>query len=132
MLFRSGHGSYADMNPELKMKILYFLDRLGIQYDLVSLNRIYGDRIPVHSMLLQWWLWFGVIGMFFPLRLGILYIKSLRIPNRQPVFYYLALSGIWNVLFSPYGENYRVLIPLTIVALVSLGKNLPMENTSND
>lgn len=127
-----GHGSYADMNPELKMKILYFLDRLGIQYDLVSLNRIYGDRIPVHSMLLQWWLWFGVIGMFFPLRLGILYIKSLRIPNRQPVFYYLALSGIWNVLFSPYGENYRVLIPLTIVALVSLGKNLPMENTSND
>lgn len=126
-----GNGSYAKMNPELKMKILHFLDRNGIYYDLVSLNRIYGDRIPAHSMILQWWLWFGIMGMLFPLRLGFLTIKSLRIPNREPVFYYLAISGMWNVLFSPYGENYRVLVPLTIVTLISLGKTRSMESTSH-
>ena len=127
-----GHGSYAEMSPELRIKILNFLEKAGIHYDMAPLNRIYGDRIPVHSMLLQWWLWFGAVGMLFPLRLGFLYIKSLRIRNREPVFYYLALSGMWNVLFSPYGETYRILIPLTIVMLLSLGKSLHSDSSSDD
>lgn len=127
-----GHGSYAEMSPELRQKILKFLERAGIYYDMAPLNRIYGDRIPVHSMLLQWWLWFGALGMFFPLRLGFLYIKSLKVQNREPVFYYLALSGLWNVLLSPYGETYRILIPLTIVMLISLGKSPYVNSRSDD
>ena len=127
-----GHGSYAEMSPELRIKILNFLEKAGIHYDMAPLNRIYGDRIPVHSMLLQWWLWFGAVGMLFPLRLGFLYIKSLRFRNREPDFYYLALSGMWNVLFSPYGETYRILIPLTIVMLLSLGKSLHSDSSSDD
>jgi hypothetical protein len=127
-----GHGSYAEMSPELRQKILKFLERAGIQYDMTPLNRNYGDRIPVHSMLLQWWLWFGALGMFFPLRLGFLYIKSLGVRNREPVFYFLALSGMWNVLLSPYGETYRILIPLTIVILISLGKSPYLDSRSDD
>lgn len=127
-----GHGSYAEMSSELSLKTLNFLDRAGINYDRAGLIRIYGDRIPVHSMLLQWWLWFGVLGMLFPLRLGFLYIKSLGIRNCEPVFYYLALSGIWNVLVSPYGESYRILIPLTIVTLISIGKSPQMDSASDD
>lgn len=127
-----GHGSYAMMSPELRLEIQNFLDRVNIHYDMTPLNRIYGDRIPVHSMLLQWWLWFGVLGMLFPLRLGFLYVNSLKIRNREPVFYYLALSGIWNLLFSPYGEGYRILIPMTVVMLLGLEKSQQLERISDD
>lgn len=127
-----GHGSYAALSPELRIKIMRFLEMKSIHYDMAPLNRIYGDRIPVHSMILQWWLWFGAFGLLFPLWLVFLYCKSLKVRNREPIFFYLALMGIWNVLFSPYGENYRILIPLTIVSLLSLKNSSPLNGGSHD
>lgn len=127
-----GQGSYAKMNSELSLKTLNLLDSAGIHFDLAPLIRTYGDRIPVHSMLLQWWLWFGALGMLFPLRLSFLYFKSLSVRNREPVFYYLALSGLWNVLLSPYGESFRILIPLTIVTLLSLGNSSQIDRASDE
>lgn len=126
-----GHGSYAEMGPELQLKILNFVEKSGLYYDIAPLNKLYGNRIPVHSMVLQWWLWFGALGVLFPLRLSFLYFKSLKSQNREPVFYYLALSGLWNLFFSPYGETYRILIPLTIVVLLTPRKSPHLENGSD-
>ena len=114
-----GFGSYAKMSPELKIEILNFLSKNQINYDLAPLNRNYGERIPVHSMILQWWLWFGILGICFPISLLFLYFKSVRQSDNDALSYFLAVSGIWNVLFSPYGESYRLLVPLTIVQLIA-------------
>jgi hypothetical protein len=122
-----GFGSYAIMTPELQSKIINFLSTNEISFDMAPLIRNYGDRIPVHSMILQWWLFFGILGVCFPLYLLIFYLKSFKFSKYDPLCYYLALSGIWNVLFSPYGEAYRLLVPLTLVHLLATQR----ENYSN-
>ena len=123
-----GFGSYSEMNPNLRTKILTFLTENNIYYDLAPINRNYGNRIPVHSMILQWWLWFGILGLLFPLKLLINFIKATSIIGEPVLYYYLVISGIWNVLFSPYGESYRILVPLTIIAVNSRRKTmLPQE-----
>ena len=115
------------MTPELQSKIINFLSTNEISFDMAPLIRNYGDRIPVHSMILQWWLFFGILGVCFPLYLLIFYLKSFKFSKYDPLCYYLALSGIWNVLFSPYGEAYRLLVPLTLVHLLATQR----ENYSN-
>lgn len=123
-----GFGSYSEMNPNLRTKILTFLTENNIYYDLAPINRTYGNRIPVHSMILQWWLWFGILGLLFPLKLLINFIKAISIIGEPVLYYYLVISGIWNVLFSPYGEAGRILVPLTIIAVNSRRKTmLPQE-----
>ena len=114
-----GFGSYAKMSPQLRIEILDFLNKNQIYYELGPLTRNYGDRIPVHSMILQWWLWFGILGICFPISLFLLCFKSIRNSDIDILNYFLAVNGIWNVLFSPYGEAYRLLVPLTILLLLS-------------
>ena len=118
------YGSYSAMSSELRNKVFNFLADYNVSYDSGPLLRNYGDRIPVHSMLLQWWLWFGILGLLFPLYLLLLLYKSLTGIKGPIVFSYLALSGVWNVLFSPYGEGYRILVPLSIIAVLSQLKEI--------
>lgn len=125
-----GFGSYAKMPTQLEFEILNFLSRNQINYDLAPLYRTYGDRIPVHSMFLQWWLWFGILGICFPFSLLVLYFKSVRHPDNEALVYFLAVTGIWNVLFSPYGESYRLLVPVTVVLLLASKPRMPISRRS--
>lgn len=110
-----GYGSYAIMSPDLKITILNFIGKLSIFYDLEPLYRIYGDRIPVHSMILQWWLWFGVLGLFFPIKILFTLIQTLRKNGLFPIQYFMSLWCIWALMFSPFGDTSRVVFPLAIL-----------------
>lgn len=110
-----GYGSYAIMSPDLKITILNFIGKLRIFYDLAPLYRIYGDRIPVHSMILQWWLWFGVLGLFFPIKILFTLIQTLRKNGLFPIQYFMSLWCIWALMFSPFGDTSRVVFPLAIL-----------------
>lgn len=125
-----GFGSYAKMPTQLEFEILNFLSRNQFDYKLAPIYRTYGDRIPVHSMFLQWWLWFGILGICFPSSLLVLYFKSVRHSDNEALVYFLAVTGIWNVLFSPYGESYRLLVPLTVVLLLASKPMVPISKRS--
>lgn len=119
-----GFGSYAELNQNLRTIILTFLTKNNIYPDLAPFNRTYGTTIPVHSMILQWWLWFGIFGLLFPLKLLVNFIRAINIIGEPVLYYYLIIGGVWNVLFSPYGESCRILIPLTIIAVSSSRETL--------
>ena len=119
-----GHGSYGMMSPELRIDLSKFLSKFDVSFDVAPFNRTYGNRIPVHSMVLQWWLWFGILGLLFPLLLLRILFRTLRQRNLSPVGYFTVFSGIWSTIFSPYGEIFRILIPLTMLLCMSYLINL--------
>lgn len=91
-----------------------YIKEYGSDESLADYNRIIGlggtPRIPGHSYVITFWLWYGILGGICMLYVGWLYFTTLK--NRMHVvpelYGYLAFilpSVIWAWFFSPFGTR---------------------------
>lgn len=109
-----GHGSWAK-NPKYKYLLYEAIVNLGVVVDLARIkkNLESNDLIPAHSVILQAWIWAGLLGAVFWL-----YVLKFILCNMivaifsynplKPLILFIAIASIWNLLFSPFGANVRM------------------------
>ncbi len=110
-----GHGSWA--RDSKYRNYLYDLIRLGYEDASESARIDYlvtsSDTIPVHSHLLQAWVWSGILGaLFWVIVLVIIFraiVRTIISPNRLfPLVIFTSILSMWNLLFSPFGSIMRL------------------------
>ena len=113
-----GHGSWA--------KNCEYIDYLNTQLYKLNYNivREYGDcQIPAHSVILESWVNSGIFGFIFwlyILRLLVIKFKNivLNSSTTDPIFIFIITMCFWDILFSPYGSNRILLLPLFLMYLL--------------
>jgi hypothetical protein len=113
-----GHGSWA--------KNCAYIDYLNTQLYKLNYNivREYGDcQIPAHSVILESWVNSGIFGFIFwlyILRLLVIKFKNivLNSSTTDPIFIFIITMCFWDILFSPYGSNRILLLPLFLMYLL--------------
>lgn len=125
-----GHGSWAK-DPKYSNELISLLYRNGYQPDASLRSSIQHSRylIPSHSYLLGSWVEAGFLGGLFWILVLTLSLKMLIVafrtrPLLSPLFAFLGIELVWNVFFSPYGADQRILAMFTIAALLT-SKDLP-------
>lgn len=113
-----GHGSWA-RNPYYA-GLLIDLESYGYE---ISYTAADSDLIPTHSHIFGAWVEAGVIGGLF--WLWVLWLVVRVLSNlyvvREPLTPLIAFVGIlllWDVLFSPYGADRRIIVPFFIVVMM--------------
>ena len=113
-----GHGSWA--------KDTYYADMLmaltsSVEDELQA--AWFGDLIPTHSYLAGSWVEAGVMGGVFWLFVLLLVTKVLanlfqaRDPL-SPLYVFIALLLVWDLLFSPFGADRRVMVGFQIAVMI--------------
>ncbi len=125
-----GHGSWA-RDPKYVHHMLAELTRLG--YAPLPRPAETFDLIPSHSHLLGAWVeagiagaafWLIVIGIAISVLAGLYRIRV----QLAPLIVFLAFLLVWNILFSPYGAQTRVIAPFSIVVLLTARARLRLGN----
>lgn len=115
-----GHGSWArDMTYRYGMsQVLQQLSCPIIEYELIL-----DDTIPTHSLLFGAWVEAGLLGAVF--WGGVFYTVAAFLNNaiRQshvlmPLLVFLAISLLWDIVFSPFGASRRLTVMAILVALL--------------
>jgi hypothetical protein len=106
-----GHGSFAVDPKYLKLK-------QDIQYengysDTDSPEDTEEPAIPTHSHLTMAWVESGILGgIFWIYVLGLTFRGVMKVsftrPQLAPLYSYLLLNFVWNVLYSPFGSVNRM------------------------
>jgi hypothetical protein len=118
-----GHGSWAK-SYRYSNTLIYLKRILGYypsRYDDLGL-------IPTHSHLFGAWVEAGILGAVFWIWVISLPIRGMSklIRTKEiltPFFAFISFLLIWDVLFSPYGAELRIMIPYYIIVTMSI---LPM------
>ena len=118
-----GQGSYAKISANNREEIFTEIVRLNPNlYPLLSSYKE-GSLIPIHSILFQFWVWYGIVGAL-PW-LWCLYAVAWRLridfkTNRGVSLLncYLMSLIVWDILFSPFGADRRFSVPLFLIALL--------------
>jgi len=112
-----GYGSYPPLNDEIRMASLDILQRNNIKSPVDKL--FYGENysIQVHSQIFQFWIWFGILGVFFFWFMVPVFIKALRAKKLNPFIAFLCIQGLWDIFFSPYAADRRIQVPLAIICV---------------
>ena len=109
-----------------------FLRRYGVEGEyenyLLESYRLYSSSgitylIPGHSIIIQFWLWFGIAGLIFWIYiLWLLKNVFFRWLSIYPPWYgYLACvapSFLWNVFFSPFGGRIGIATLITVCLFI--------------
>ena len=87
---------------------------------------IYYEKLPAHSHIISFWLWFGLIGGILWLYILVLWIKTLKnymsaIPQWFGYFALVLPSAAWAVFFSPFGDR---LAKSVIICCCFVAKNV--------
>jgi hypothetical protein len=118
-----GHGSWAKDSHYIDM--LYGLRQLG--YRTISpgtLRAAYRKGvIPTHSYFFGAWVEGGIAGAFF---WGFVFYLVANVLGRiciireplSPLIVYTSMLLGWNILFSPYGGDSRIVAAFTLVVLI--------------
>jgi O-antigen ligase len=106
-----GHGSFAVDPKYLKLK-------QDIQYengysDTDAPEDLEDPAIPTHSHLTMAWVESGILGgIFWIFVLGLTFRGIMKVsftpPPLAPLYSYLLLNFVWNVLYSPFGSVNRM------------------------
>ncbi len=119
-----GHGSwardfaYVDLLTARRTSLGY---EAGPDYSEIGL-------IPAHSFLMGSWVWAGLMGgLFWSVILAVAvwllaHLYSYRM-NMSPLLVFSTMLLLWDIAFSPYGLNERLIAPYAIV-LCLLGLRL--------
>lgn len=119
-----GHGSaardykYVEMLSDLEAK-------QGNQLDLQDIESNSRGLIPTHSHLMDAWVRAGILGGIFWIYVwwlaakGVVRVAILR-PALMPVYTYMLVELLWNILFSPFGGTRRATVSLMIVVIFDL------------
>ena len=119
-----GHGSWA-RDPKYVLLLNAELEKYGLRpYDFQSgSSTALSDLIPEHSHLLGAWVeagFFGTLFWFWALGLAIAVLSRLYLlrDRMTPLVAYLGLLLVWDILFSPFGAERRLLIPYYLIVLL--------------
>jgi O-antigen ligase len=120
-----GHGSYAKLPVLLQAAGAAQLAEWGYEYLLPSEDR--PDLLPTHSCLFGAWVEAGILAVpFWTCFLALLWRGCMRAINRgdtlTPLRIFIAVALSWDVLFSPFGADRRITVPLAILLLIG-GEN---------
>lgn len=119
-----GHGSWARDFAYVDL----LADRLSSLGYEVGADASDVGLIPAHSYLLGSWVWAGVLGGLFWAGVGaaaiwlLMNLYALRL-EIAPLLAFSTILLLWNVAFSPYGFNGRIIAPYGL-ALCLLGLDL--------
>ena len=113
-----GHGSWAE-----NCKYIYSIYDQIIQYNpniKVNLTRC---LIKSHSVIFGSWVNSGIFGFLFWFYIIIIIVKKLikdvrTNGNLLTLLLYLTITVFWDIIFSPYGGNRMVYLPLCIVIIL--------------
>ena len=125
-----GHGSWARDWTYLKAEE-EALHLLGYQGAVAMTREDYVEAtIPAHSYLLQAWVWAGIVGAVF-WAWGFVFsartVMRIYPPTTPllPLFAFVALSLLWEILFSPFGEEVRIVFPYYMVMVMTFSSLAP-------
>lgn len=114
-----GHGSWA---KDCKYVYMYrdLIKDLGYKKYISAETCL----IPSHSFLFGSWVYSGLAGVLLWLWLIFLVIKTLVVLVRAPVavmplIAFIAISLLWNILFSPFGADQRFIMPFYVIVLMT-------------
>ena len=118
-----GHGSwaedakYANMRYAAIAKLGLDVDEAYLKYSVES-----SDLIPTHSVLMQAWVWAGLLGAVFWLFILRFLIRNtfasfFSSHTMQPLVIFIGISSIWNLLFSPFGAHERISWAIVLVVI---------------
>lgn len=118
-----GQGSYAKISSSNRQEIITEVVRNNPNAYPLLFTFKDGKLIPIHSVLLQFWVWYGIIGALpwlwylytitWTLRVNIKTGKGIGLVNS-----YLLTLAVWDILFSPFGADRRFMLPLILIALI--------------
>ena len=113
-----GHGSWAKDRKYVAM--LLDLRRKGYE---VSDTVFFSDLIPSHSHFFGAWVEAGVLGAVFwgwnvVLCLSVLTSMFLIRHPIVPLIAFIGIAYVWDVLFSPFGMERRLIVAFSIVFLL--------------
>lgn len=105
---------YAD--PDEVAAYFEWINRPGRTQERIRL-------IPGHSAIVQWWLWYGILGLPFWLYLLYRIYRCIRydIAHVPEFFGYLAIAlpgQLWGACFSPFGARLPWAFFVTMILLV--------------
>ena len=114
-----GHGSKAK-NPDYASRIL---DARRFGYEPTPMPTWHTGLIPTHSMLLGTWVEAGVLGSFFWFWFSLLIVATLAnlCRSREPLsvlIFYLGVTQLWHILFSPFGGDARLTTAFTLCLFI--------------
>lgn len=123
-----GHGSWAQ-DWRYAARDADMMRELG--YKVLSVPAAESSWvIPSHSYIIGAWVNAGISGAIFwlwvlslPIRV-LLRVDSAATESTRPLVAFFAVTLIWNVLFSPYGADQRLLAPFFAAAMI-----LALENS---
>lgn len=109
-----------------------------IRYETAMKERgvYYARLIPCHSIIVMFWLWYGVAGLVFWLYVCYVFIRYLRQDCwAVPQWYMWLAAGLpiwfWNILFSPLGDrvgSMMFIVACLLARAVRLGvQPLPLD-----
>jgi hypothetical protein len=127
-----GHGSWAK-DPKYTNELLAVLSRNGYvpSGGLLYAVQHSGYLIPAHSFLFQSWVEAGLLGAVFWFVVLAFSITTLidafrKRPVLSPLIAFLSVLLVWNIFFSPYGADQRIVAMFTVAALLAC-KRLPVD-----
>lgn len=79
--------------------------------------------IPAHSMIVQFWLWYGIFGLLFWIYVIYSLLRYLKQDCWSVPQWYFWLAAMtpgmmWNIFFSPFGDRMGMMFFLVAVLLV--------------
>lgn len=116
-----GHGSYVGFPVLLQAAGAAQLADWGYEYLLPSEDQ--PDLLPTHSGLFGAWVEAGILAVpFWVVLLVLLWRGCIRTMQRgdalTPLRVFIAIAVSWDVLFSPFGADRRITVPLAILLLI--------------
>jgi hypothetical protein len=117
-----GHGSWAK-----DFKYLEMLEDLEVESGVFETTGDFeagaNGLIPGHSQIVTAWIWAGVTGLVFWLYMawfilkGILRLAIFR-PPMAPAYMALLIGVFWDIFFSPFAANRRIIDAVAIVLVI--------------
>jgi hypothetical protein len=106
-----GHGSFAADQRYLDLKADLMYEN-GYS-DTDESEDVFGNSIPTHSHLTMAWVESGILGGVLWIYILVLVIRAiLRIttirPPLSPLYCYLLVNFVWDILYSPFGSINRL------------------------
>jgi len=119
-----GHGSWAK-DPTYLIAERQALAIMGYTTaEDVSIDALQEGLIPTHSYIFGAWVDAGILGGFFWVWIFVLTARTLlrAYPGTAlllPLVSFVAFELLWDILFSPYGAEERIIFPFYVITLMT-------------
>jgi hypothetical protein len=119
-----GHGSWAK-DPTYLIAERQALAMMGYEEaSWIQLDDLEDGLIPAHSYLFGAWVYGGILGaVFFGWVFWFTAKTLMRVypssVTMLPLLSYVGFSTFWNVLFSPYGSEVRIIFPYYVLIFMT-------------